>query len=246
MPKSFVAFAALACLSLSALADPVTLQSPANRVNLLELYTSEGCSSCPPADRWLSGLKGDARLWKQVVPVAFHVDYWDDIGWPDRFASAAYGNRQRHYAQTWGTSSVYTPGIVLDGKEWRSWFSRPDLKAPLGPEVGSLTLSIDGQQAAATFATKTQLPERLELNLALLGFGLSTQVKAGENSGRTLDHDFVVLGHKQMVLTRASNGSYRGEITLPEAHVAAPRKGLAAWVSVPGDPRPIQAVGGWL
>jgi hypothetical protein len=80
--------------------EAMMFTSPTTQVPLIELYTSEGCSSCPPADRWLSALTQDARLWQGMVPVAFHVDYWDDIGWKDRFASPNHGLRQRHYALT--------------------------------------------------------------------------------------------------------------------------------------------------
>src|SRR5688572_1610666 len=117
-----VAAGGIFCLSLetpSAL-DAFRLQSPAQQVHLLELYTSEGCSSCPPADRWLSDLKDDPGLWKNFVPVAFHVDYWDHLGWKDKFARAAHTSRQRRYADEWGANTVYTPGLVLDGAEWRS------------------------------------------------------------------------------------------------------------------------------
>ena len=91
-------------------------QSGPLRVNVLELYTSEGCSSCPPADRWLSGLKQDDRLWREIIPIAFHVDYWNYIGWQDRFSSPVYSERQRHYARNKGLSTVYTPGFLLNGR----------------------------------------------------------------------------------------------------------------------------------
>src|SRR5271155_1572909 len=97
------------------LADDLVFDSTTRRVSLLELYTSEGCSSCPPAEEWLSKLKENPRLWKDYVPVAFHVDYWDGLGWPDRFASPAYTQRQRSYAQVWGGDTVYTPELVVDG-----------------------------------------------------------------------------------------------------------------------------------
>jgi len=108
---------------ISAGAGDIVLQSGPARASLLELYTSEGCSSCPPAEAWLSRLRDDARLWKEIVPVAFHVDYWDNLGWKDRFASAAFTARQRDYAARWNSGSVYTPGFVLDGQEWRGWFT---------------------------------------------------------------------------------------------------------------------------
>ena len=124
-------------------AQTVHLESPGPRVSLLELYTSEGCSSCPPADRWISTLRDDPRLWHEVVPVAFHVDYWDYIGWKDRFASPVYGNRQRDYARNRHVGTVYTPGFVLAGKEWRSWFRRPELKVDNTVTAGVNNFEID-------------------------------------------------------------------------------------------------------
>jgi hypothetical protein len=96
----------------------VVFQSSDHQTALLELYTSEGCSGCPPAEAWLSQLKNLPRLWKDFVPVAFHVDYWDYLGWRDPWATKGFSERQRSYAQPWGSDSVYTPGFVLNGKEW--------------------------------------------------------------------------------------------------------------------------------
>jgi hypothetical protein len=87
---------------------------------VLELYTSEGCSSCPPADQWISTLKG-----KNLVVQAFHVGYWDYIGWVDRFASPAHTNRQREIAARNNQRSIYTPQAVLNGQDWRNWGGQP-------------------------------------------------------------------------------------------------------------------------
>jgi len=89
--------------------------SPGPRV--IELYTSEGCSSCPPADRWLAALASQPQLWARYVPLAFHVDYWDALGWPDRFASRRHTARQRAYARNGRLSQVYTPAFVVGGNE---------------------------------------------------------------------------------------------------------------------------------
>src|SRR3569832_1871687 len=104
------------CVLAIPVADAATCNavSGASRNSLLELYTSEGCSSCPPADRWLSHLPDDAG----VVPLAFHVDYWDRLGWRDPFAQAAFSQRQR--ARNNGTGWVYTPQVMLDGKDYRT------------------------------------------------------------------------------------------------------------------------------
>src|SRR6184192_562919 len=103
-----------------AAADPVTFESGAKKVQVLELYTSEGCSSCPPAEASLSRLLNDSRLWRDFVPVAFHVDYWDRLGWKDPFASVEWTKRQQTYAENWKSETVYTPAFVLNGREWRS------------------------------------------------------------------------------------------------------------------------------
>src|SRR5437867_5566462 len=91
--------------------EPKTFESGDTQSSLIELFTSEGCSSCPPAERWLSALKSRSDLWKKAVPVAFHVDYWDHLGWRDRFAKPEFTSRQQRYAAAWGGDSVYTPGF---------------------------------------------------------------------------------------------------------------------------------------
>jgi hypothetical protein len=231
---------------LATLAGPMILQSPDRQTHLLELYTSEGCSSCPPADRWLSDLKADPRLWREVVPVAFHVDYWDSLGWPDRFAAAAYSDRQRIYAAQGLTRTVYTPGFFLNGSEWRQWFNRRSLALDTLPRVGTLKLKLQDGHIDAELAPVERLSEPLKLEVALLGFELATQVEAGENRGRRLRHDFVVLGYQRVAMTGHHDGRFIAHIELPRARVTAPRLALAAWVSGRRDLRPLQAVGGWL
>ena len=109
----------LAALPLAASGETTFMSKP-NRAHLLELFTSEGCSSCPPAEAWLSKLKDAPGLWTDFVPLAFHVDYWDRLGWRDPFAAKAWTARQYQYSAFWKSSSVYTPGFVLDGREWRN------------------------------------------------------------------------------------------------------------------------------
>src|SRR5271165_2157908 len=96
---------------------PLTFQSIGKQTALIELYTSEGCSSCPPAETWMSRLKESSGLWKDFVPLAFHVDYWDYLGWRDPWGKRVFSDRQQAYAQSWRSDSVYTPGFVLNGRE---------------------------------------------------------------------------------------------------------------------------------
>ncbi|MEM1437750.1 MAG: DUF1223 domain-containing protein [Pseudomonadota bacterium] len=212
-------------------------------VTLVELYTSEGCSSCPPADRYLSGLESAPGLWKDFVPVALHVDYWDDIGWPDRFASRDYSDRQRRYAQEGGTRVVYTPGLFRNGQEWRAWrLGGPGRSR--GPAVGALSIESDGENFSARFEPAEGIAADT-VHIAILGMDLATEVKAGENRGRTLEHDFVLLGLRSLPLESAADG-LEAMGALPGARVDAQRTAIAAWVTARGRQAPIQSVGGFL
>src|SRR6266567_7895599 len=127
-----------------------TFESGEARTMLVELFTSEGCSSCPPADAWINQLKESPDLWKKIVPVVFHVDYWDNLGWRDRFAKPEFTSRQRRYAAAWGGDSVYTPGFVINGKEWRGWFGGNAMPIT-SAKVGVLRVSVgDNGKVSAT------------------------------------------------------------------------------------------------
>lgn len=228
-----------------ATASDLVISSGEEQVGLLELYTSEGCSSCPPADRWLSNLKTDANLWTQFVPIGLHVDYWDYIGWKDRFASPRFSSRQRDYARFKNVSTVYTPGFVYNGQEWRSWFGRPSTDFPGGGNPGVLVLSISDRDVNVQFLPDMAGQRKLEASLAILGFGISTDVRGGENSGRRLNHDFVVLGMERDRLS-IEGDKHAAIMTLPATRFEAERFAVAAWISEVGRPAPLQATGGWL
>ncbi len=222
-------------------ATPLSLESGPRKTHLLELFTSEGCSSCPPAEAWLSRLKDDSGLWQNFVPIAFHVDYWDRLGWRDPFASKAWTARQYEYSARWKSNSVYTPGFVLDGREWHN----NAVLSVASEAPGSLKLSIsDGGKIAASFQPATGESKPLELHVARLGFGLNINVKAGENSGRKLQHDFVVLS-----LDSAKMVDGKAELNAASAlkpQDPSSRSAIVAWVTEPGQPEAIQAVGGWV
>lgn len=237
---------ALLLASATALAAPQIIESGVARVNLLELYTSEGCSSCPPAEGWFSTLTDDKHLWRQLVPVAFHVDYWDNLGWRDPFDSHVYSERQQRLANRVGDGVIYTPEFVLDGKPWANWFNLRSLRLPDAMDAGRLTLIVDGARITASFIPVNADYKYLELHMAILAFGVNTKVAAGENAGRTLRQDFLVIGYEQQPLAATASG-FTAAATLPQSiHVKASRYALAAWVSVPGNPAPIQSTGDWL
>jgi hypothetical protein len=244
-----VGFCLPMALSLSNLtAEPIRLQSTAEQVDLLELYSSEGCSSCPPAESWLSGLKKSPKLWRDLVPIAFHVDYWDSLGWKDPFGSKEYSVRQHEYADHWRSQSVYTPGFVVNGKEWRGWFQHQPFPVKISKRVGVLQgLSPDGSSWSLTFQPTGSALGRYEFHAALLGFELTSDVKAGENRGRKLDHDFVVL-KLEKAAARRENDHFQANMTLrlPDGLMATKPRAIAVWVTPPNNPEPLQAVGGWL
>lgn len=233
-------------LAAAASAEPADWQrfeSGPRRVDLIELYTSEGCNSCPPADRWLTGLDRETGLWRDFVPVALHVDYWDDIGWPDRFADRAYSARQRRYAVEGGARVVYTPGVFRNGEEWRGWRDEA-ARRQSRPRVGALAVQTDGRQVVARFDAHGEAVVET-LSVAVLGMDLATDVSAGENRGRRLLHDFVVLGLIEVPLTATDDG-WQARAMLPAIEDAPPRLALAAWVSGEHSQAPLQAVGGYL
>ena len=159
----------VAAMSASAETNVIQFQSAPERTALLELYTSEGCSSCPPAEAWLSGLKESPRLWKDFVPVAFHVDYWNYLGWKDAWSDAGFSERQRSYAQLWHTENIYTPEFVLNGKEWHNWFTGKNGPRSDGENVGVLTVvSGDAKFWRVSFNPAKDSSSRYEIHAALL------------------------------------------------------------------------------
>ena len=227
----------------AAVAAETVLQSGPTHVALVELFTSEGCSSCPPAERWLAERRADPGLWRDFVPVAWHVTYWDQLGWPDRLARRAFTDRQYAYAAAWRKDSVYTPCFVRDGREWQAGpmaaahGTAGVLRARYDPPSGALEVEFEPAAPAGA---------ELEAHAAILGGGLRTSVRAGENSGHTLEHEFTVLVAAQFPLAGAA-AAFRGALTLPVPGTpSAPRRALAVWVTRRGELVPLQAAGGWL
>ena len=170
---------------------------------LVELYTSEGCDSCPPADRWLSSLGAKGYAPDRLVPIALHVDYWDYIGWKDPYARQAYSARQRKMAALARVAMVYTPQVLLQGKDFRGWhgagFEQAVARINAQPAKARIALQLDSRQKDAFAVEATaELLDGLQRADAALYLGayenkLVSQVTAGENRGKTLPHDYVVL-----------------------------------------------------
>ncbi len=228
-------------------AAPVQFQSSERQVALLELYTSEGCSSCPPAEAWLSKLKSAPGLWSECVPVAFHVDYWNNLGWHDNLSSGQFSNRQREYAQVWSAENIYTPEFVLNGREWRNWFGFRGAPSASASRRGVLQVSsADGKHWRLNFIPTDKAASNYEVTAALLVSEVSSDVKAGENAGRHLNHDFAVLSLITRPFTAQTNGLQGEFIIDANPRGITGRLALAVWVTRSGHLEPLQATGGWL
>ena len=238
-------------------AEPLTgpettvFRSEAKQVSLLELYTSEGCNSCPPAELWLNRLKDSPGLWKEFAPVAFHVDYWNSLGWRDPWSSAEYSERQRSYSQKWGNDTIYTPEFVLNGAEWRNWSGWRGAPSGTPQDPGVLEVTTTNRiQWSVVFhpegGTGAGAGGNLEVHAALMAGGLNSVVKAGENRGRNLPHEFAVV---RLVSNRLipSDGVARGTFVLDtKGHAVEKELSVTVWVTRAGEMTPIQATGGWL
>jgi hypothetical protein len=210
--------------------DCVTKSGPRTAA-LVELYTSEGCSSCPPADRWLSRLRSAGFGSDAVVPLSLHVDYWDYIGWKDPFAKAAFTARQREVAASAGSGFVYTPQVVLAGRDYRGWSSAgrfaEDVRAVNErPARADIALAFNaGTVTARAAVTDARQLAGAALFVAVFESGLSNRVTAGENHGVTLTHDLVV---REWLGPFALDGANPVQVSRP---VAVPKpSGVAAFV----------------
>lgn len=213
-PATRAGLAALgAAISVAVQATPLCRAS-GEAIPVVELYTSEGCSSCPPADRFLSTLRGRS----DVLALGFHVDYWDRLGWPDRFASAEHTRRQYMLAQGAGRAQVYTPQVLVSGRDWRGW---PQWPATLPPPSGtpSLELARSGERFTVQVGTAVT---PVAGYWVVLEDGHTSRVRAGENRGETLRHDHVVRLYRPVAAGQGSAFSASLEVSVGEA--AHPRR----------------------
>ncbi len=227
-------------VSFPAMAGQCSAQSGARTAVLVELYTSEGCDSCPPADRWLSSLQSQGYTPDKVVPLALHVDYRDYIGWKDPYAKREFATRQRRLAELRRAKIIYTPQVVLQGQDFRRWGTSDFGTAvekmnrqPPGAKIG-LTLDAMGRTSVEVTLSAELLSaaERKDAAIYLAAFEnkLTSQVSAGENRGKTLPHDYVV---REWVGPIEFGADLKAKVkrTLPLLPNANPRQsGVAAFV----------------
>ena len=248
--RAFALIGALGAFLASGLASAASAvcsaRSPAHRVALVELYSSEGCNSCPPADRWLSQWKNSGAT-QSIVPLALHVDYWNSLGWTDRFSQHRFTERQQTLTQLAGGHTVYTPEIFVAGRELRDWSQRDSFESRIGkvvaePAQAHVAVQLT-PQAPGTFnvdaqfsSTSAQAAGALNAYLAVYENSLSSHVGAGENSGVTLHHERVVRQWIGPVPLVAGNAQIRRAIRIDDAKAdavadaSADRFGVVAFV----------------
>lgn len=205
-----IALAAFALLSGAALAAECTAESRPQRVPLLELYTSEGCDSCPPADQWVGDLPRRGLGTAKVVALAFHVDYWDRLGWKDPFGQRRFTERQRLLNNRNAARVIYTPQLVLNGKDYRR--GTHDAFAARLADIGhadakaAIRIALKPAQDRLTVAGTWSAKDAPQAQgwLALYENRLVSVVTAGENRNRRLHHDFVARSPARPVIEAAA------------------------------------------
>lgn len=211
-------------------------ESGIKQVNLIELYTSEGCSSCPPAEKWLNSLYNQKDLFKTFIPVAFHVNYWDYLGHKDLLGSKDFADKQRAYASTWNTRTIYTPGFVLNGDEWKPLYRSLPKKS--SKNVGNLKVE---RTKKNEFKVNFEKEGKYMLHVAFLNSDISTKVRRGENAGRNLKHFFVASDWQMFPL----NGKKDLDIKLKEEtkkKYKYKEQQTLFWVTKTDHPKPIQSL----
>ena len=230
--RAITLFAALATSGAAQAAGAMcTAHSPAHRVALVELYSSEGCNSCLPADNWLGQWK-DSGAARSIVPLALHVDYWNNLGWTDRFSQHRFTERQQTLTDLAGGHTIYTPEIFVSGRELRSWSRSEKFDARLHevtaePAQADVALELappvqgtNGFGVDARFTSKASTHDPLNAYVAVYENALTSQVRAGENNGATLHHERVVRQWIGPVPLADGSAQIRREIAIDPAETA--------------------------
>jgi len=251
-----VVFRFLAAAAAIAMLPPAVHAAPACEAKsdarlrpLVELYTSEGCDSCPPADRWVAANFPRADGGMHAIALAFHVDYWDRLGWVDRFASASYTERQYAAMRANRASFVYTPQVLLQGRDYPGWrdggVAAIDAAARK-PARAALTLAAmpsHDSVGVRVVASVGDAPLRAdaELFVAYADGGLHSDVGAGENRGVRLDHEHVVRALRR-IGAPDTEGRVQGTVDIARPREAGLAPTLVAFVQRRSSGDVLQAV----
>jgi len=233
----FLIFILISCLY----SRDIYFSSGQQQVSLLELYSSEGCSSCPSAEDWINSFINYKGLWTHVVPIVFHVDYWNHLGWIDKFAKKEFTNRQYLHKKYNTVSFVYTPAFIHNAKEWKGWFNKQQLHLA-NKKAGELNASLNNNKLTVKYLPYINKNySNYILNIAILGFNLKSHITNGENKNKKLIHNFVALTHNQYY---SQNNTWN--INLPKSTILSAKYALSIWITYPNSMIPLQATGGWI
>lgn len=213
------------------------LNSKANKKYLLELYTSESCSSCPAAEKWLNSFRESDLLWKKVIPLEFHVDYWNHLNWRDPFSKGIFTQRQYAYNKVL-KSGVYTPQVISNGENEPYWrFKKPKFHEG----YSSYILNVDFDEVSGVAKIEINKGEDLICYGALMKNTEIRSITSGENSGRKLVHEFVVINLRSSKMESArSLNTCQLQFDKKKLEKS---KSIAFWVSDPKTLKVLQAVG---
>jgi hypothetical protein len=210
---------------------------------LVELFTSEGCSSCPPADLLLGRLLAENPKGMRLIALGEHVDYWDDLGWRDRFSSSLFTSRQEAYAKT-TRSAVFTPQLVVNGRTSVLGSDAAAVRAAISSSRGLRSIRVEPQPLASGGGVDVQFAATWaqgvagEVYVALVQDRATSRVASGENAGRTLTHVAVA---RSLVKAGTGAGAYSGQVHFPMAQSSGADR-LVVFVQEPGG-GPVHAAG---
>ncbi len=228
--------------------QPAAAAAPPPPFALVELFTSEGCSSCPPADRLVGRIAEEAsRSGQNILPLAFHVDYWDYLGWTDRFARPEFGRRQRWYGAAGRSDGVYTPQLVVNGVAAFGGSDERRARAAIAEALGrtpAASLVVNATLDRPAHAVKVRvagvgLPGSATVDIAVVESGLSTRVLRGENADAVLEHSRVVRGWGTL-----ARGATAGEVVIAvPPDLVGERASVVAFAQDPATARVLAAAG---
>ena len=224
--------------------EPITVKNSDRQVAVVELYTSQGCHSCPPADRWLSQLESGLGDQFEVLPLGFHVDYWNYLGWKDQFSRKEFTSRQRQLGANNQQRTIYTPEFFVNGLETRGaskiLSEIENINQRKAPTQLALTVSLDKGSLVCNLATteNQQADELMHHRYIVYENDLVADILRGENAGKILEYQHVVRYMSDAIGLQANN---RHEILLdPDWNLE--NVGVAVLVTTPGNTQYLQAI----
>ena len=211
---------------------------------LIEVFTSEGCSSCPPADRWLYKQGKKPGLFTSFVGIGYHVDYWNDLGWRDPFSHQSFSRRQHLYYKRKRLQSVATPTVLVDGKPFRGWRQDKPIPTTKRSPVVLEARKLKTHHLEVRFQPKTLGQTKRFATACLIGRTLKSKITRGENQGKTLKHDLIGLGCETSQLNQ-SKTAFTGRLPLTNLNrIRAPSYAFVVWISQSPKGTPLYVLSG--